>query len=493
MPILFEANPLDRAVTDGPDTPEQQAGRSAPKGVGRSQLVRGLDATAAASIIIGIVIGSGIFRTPDTVATIVGASGLIFVTYIVAGLLVLIGALCYAELGAMLPKAGGPYIYLREAFGDRMAFLLGWASFTITQVGSLAAVAVFFGELGGVIFEYGSNPVSIKAVAISAIVLLAFTNILGVRLAGNVQVAFTVFKLLALGAVIVVGIYLGSGEPTTLTPVFPTTFDLSIVGLVGLAMVPALFAYDGWTNANNVAEEIEDVQKNLPRALILGVTLVIGVYLLANFAYLWSLGLGGTQDSGGAAAANVFTDAFGDCIEIAGGCIPPAKLITGVIFISLFGSLNGQTISYPRLFYAMARDGLFFRGVDRTHPRFKTPHVAIIAQTIWAIFLVLFFGTFEELAEYVIFASFLFYALAVMGLIVLRVRRPEWERPYKVPLYPWLPLIFITVTLVFTVNLALESPVNSLIGIGLVLLGLPAYYVMKAIGGGPQDEEQEMP
>lgn len=467
-------------------THDETTGRSAP--AGRSQLVRGLDATAAASIIVGIVIGSGIFRTPNEVAATVGASGLIFVVYIVAGLLVLMGALCYAELGAMLPQSGGAYVYIREAYGDMPAFLLGWASFAVTQVGSVAAVAVFFGELGGVLFDYEST-LGINLMASAAIIVLAFTNTLGVRLAGHVQVAFTAFKIFALVSVIIVGIYLGRGEPLSLTPVFPNTIDLSVFQLIGLAMVPALFAYDGWTNANNVAEEIENPQRELPRALILGVTFIIAIYLVANFAYLWALGLDGTASADGRAAANVFEAAFGSCIAVAGGCIEPAKLITLIIFISLFGSLNGQTIAYPRMYYAMAKAGVFFRAAAYTHPRFKTPHYAIIAQTIWAIILV-FSGTFEFLIGLVIFASFLFYALAALAVILLRRRHPEWHRPYKVPLYPLLPILFIAVSAIFTLNLIIEKPRDSVLGAALVLVGIPVYYLLRRyMGAAPEDED----
>jgi basic amino acid/polyamine antiporter, APA family len=472
-------DPLDAAVA-GP--------RTAPAR-GRGQLVRGLDATAAAAIIVGIIIGSGIFRTPNVVADTVGATGLIFVVYIAAGLLVLMGALCYAELGTMLPKSGGAYIYFREAYGDMPAFLLGWTSFIITQVGSMAAVAVFFGELGGVLFGYGDSRVGITMVAAGAIILLAFTNIAGVRLAGHIQIGFTVFKVAALVAVILIGIYLGRGEPIALTPVFPTEWSFSTIQLIGIAMVPALFAYDGWTNANNVAEEIRDVRRNLPRALILGVLFVMGIYLLANFAYVWALGLDGLRGAGGRTAANVFETAFGTCIELGGRCLEPAKIITLVIFVSLFGSLNGQTISYPRIFYAMAKDGVFFRVMALTHGAYKTPHFAIAAQTVWAILLILFFGTFEGLLNLVIFASFLFYALAALALLVLRVRHPEWDRPYKVPLYPFLPVLFIALSLAFSLNFFLDDIGRGLQGLGLILIGIPFFYIWRAVYGGPLAKE----
>lgn len=458
-----------------------------PPRAGDPGLVRGLDSIAAASIIVGIIIGSGIFRTPNEVADAVGATGLIFVVYIGAGLLVFLGALCYAELGAMLPKSGGAYVYIREAFGDLPAFLLGWASFVVTQVGSIAAVAVFFGELGGILFGY-SGRFSVSLVAATGILVLAFTNILGVRLAGHIQVAFTAFKILALASVIVVGIYLGRGDPLALTPVWPTQFDLSVVSLIGVAMVPALFAYDGWTNANNVAEEIQDPQRNLPRAITLGVLFVIGIYTLANFAYVWGLGLEGMSASEGRAAANIFEAGFGPRIEIGSGSISSAGLITAVIFLSLFGSMNGQTIAYPRMFYAMAKDGVFFRFMTKTHPRFRTPYLAIIVQTVWAIILV-FSGTFEMLAQYVVFASFLFYGLAAAGLIVLRMRHPEWERPFKVPLYPWLPIVFVIATLAFTINLFVEQPLTSSLGLVGVLLGIPVFYAWRYFGRGPVNDE----
>lgn len=451
----------------------------APKGPG---LVRGLDATAAAAIIVGIVIGSGIFRTPNQLAGIVGHTGLIFVVYAIAGVLVFMGALCYAELGAMLPRSGGPYVYTREAYGELPAFLVGWASFTMTQVGSVAAVATFFGEQSGSLVGY-TGDFSVKTIAIGAIILLAVINILGVRLGGEVQVVFTGLKIAALVGVILVGIYLGTGDRLALTPVWPTSFDLSIWQAIGLAMVPALFTYDGWTNANNVAEEIKDPQRDLPKALAMGTLFVMAIYIVAHFAFVWALGLDGLIASDDQVAADVFTTAFSDDWSFR---LSPAQVITLVIAVSLFGSLNGQTLGYPRLFYAMARDGVLFRSWGKVHPRFHTPHVAIMAQTVWATVLVVF-GTFELLIELVIFASFLFYAANAGALIILRVRHPEWDRPYKVLAYPFVPILFIVATLAFTVNLAFGSPGRSAVGLLLVLAGIPVYYLFRRFGKGPAE------
>ncbi len=473
--------------------------------------MRGLDTFAAASVIMGIVIGAGIFRTPNEVAGIAGASGLIFVAFLIAGVLVMLGALCFAELGAMLPQSGGYYVYLQKAFGDMPAFLLGWSAFLMIQGAGMAAVAVFLGELGGILFGYGAGgslfsfslgflqvdgpPIMVSLVAASAIVLLGFTNILGVRPAGHVQVAFTLFKVTALIAVIVVGIYFGRGDPLEMTPVFPTTWNLDTFQIVGLAMIPALFTYSGWVNANTVAGEIQDVEKNLPRAIIMAVSFIIVIYLVTNFAYVWGLGLQGMIDSEAGVAAEVFEVGFGEGVTVAGYTIAPAAIITMIIFISLFGSLNGMSLAYPRMYYAMAKSGVFFNNAARTHPRFKTPHIAIVVQMVWVSLLV-FSGTFGDLVDLVVFSGFTFFMLTVVALVVLRFKRPDLPRPFKVPLYPVVPILFVVGGLAVLVNQIVGSPGNAIFALVLILLGVPVYYLWRHFGagpvaGGPEDEVGE--
>jgi basic amino acid/polyamine antiporter, APA family len=441
------------------------------------------------------VIGSGIFRTPNVAAGIAGATGIIFIAFLVAGLLVLLGALCFAELGTMLPKTGGYYVYLREAYGDLPAFLLGWSAFLMMNGAAMAAVASFFGELGASLFgqtltplwtvelpgaDWVGPPLAVSLLAAAAIGLLGFTNILGVRLAGRVQVGFAAFKVSALIAVIVVGIYLGRGDPISLTPVMPREWNLSTLQIIGLVMIPALFTYDGWVNANTVAEEIQDVEKTLPRAIVMAIFLIITVYLVANFAYLWALGLEGVATSERRVAADVFEAAFGNAFQIGSYEIAPAAVITFVIFISLFGSLNGMSLSYPRMYYAMARSGVFFRAFSFTHPRFKTPYLAIALQMVWVTVLV-FSGTFELLAQLVVFASFIFYALTAAALIVLRIRRPNARRPFRVPFYPFTPGIFIVGALAVVLNLTLDQPVFAGFAFLLILLGIPFYYLFRTL------------
>lgn len=515
MPTLFHRHPVGAPVASAPESNPGAKGspkrplflrRGEPLTGSKTELVRGLDTFAAASIIMGIVIGAGIFRTPNVVADIAGASGLIFVAFLLAGLLVMLGALCFAELGAMLPKSGGYYVYLQKAFGDMPAFLLGWSAFLMIQGAGMAAVAVFLGELGGILFGYGagpgvftleigsvviaSPPFMVSLVAAGAIVLLGLTNTLGVRLAGHVQVSFAVFKISALIAVIVVGIYFGRGEPLTLTPVFPTSWDFNTLQIVGLAMIPALFTYSGWVNANTVAEEIQDVEKTLPRAIIMAVTVIIAIYLVTNFAYLWAIGLEGVAQSEAGVAADVFTAAFGDSMQIGNWSVAPGAVITLIIFMSLFGSLNGMSLAYPRMYYAMAKSGVFFKNAARTHPRFKTPHLAIALQVVWVTILV-FSGTFERLLEFVVVSSFVFFTLTVIALIVLRINRPDLERPFKVPFYPVVPLLFILGSTAVLINQVLGSPVNSLITLVLIALGVPVFYLWRRFGTGPMEPEED--
>lgn len=479
--------------------------RRMPLPASKTQLVRGLDTFAAASVIMGIVIGAGIFRTPNVVADLAGATGLIFLAFLVSGALVLLGALCFAELGAMLPKSGGYYVYLQKAYGPMPAFLLGWSAFFMIQGAGMAAVAVFLGELGGILFGYSMQPLwsvalgtfewvgpplMVSLMAAGAIALLGFTNILGVRLAGHVQVAFTIFKISALVAVIVVGFYFGRGEPLGLTPVLPTQWNFNTLQIIGLAMIPALFTYSGWINANTVADEIQDVKRTLPRAIIMAVTLIIAIYLVTNFAYVWALGLDGMRAAEAGVAAEVFTVGFGEAITFGNASIAPAAIITLIIFMSLFGSLNGMSLAYPRMYYAMAKNGVFFRNIARTHPRFKTPHIAIAFQIVWVTVLV-FSGTFTFLIQLVVFASFIFFALTAAALIVLRVRHPEWDRPFKVPLYPVTPIVFIVASAAVLLNQITGQPVAAVFALTLIVTGIPVYFLWRRFGSGPVEEDDE--
>lgn len=449
------------------------------------RLVRALGWPAAASIVVGIVIGSGIFRTPDLVAREVGTTGLILLVWIIGGLLVLAGALSYAELGAMMPNAGGAYVYMREAYGPLPAFLTGWASLISNNTAALAAVASFFGEMFTDVFglprDFGPwDDGRARIVAIAGVMGLTWANVRGVRVGGNIQIVFTALKLGALAFIVLVGFALAGDGAARLTPVWPATWSLGLVESVGIAMVAVLFTYDGWTNANNVAEEIKNPGRNLPKALLLGTLLVTFVYVVANLCYMWVLSAEGLAGAGGRTAAATMTETVGRA---------GATFVTGAILISLFGTLNGQCLAYPRIYFAMARDRLFFRAAAEVHPRFHTPHFSLAIQAVLAVLFILWVD-YEFLINLVIFSAFLFYAAAVGAVFVLRRKRPDLPRPYRTWGYPWVPAAFIALSAVFLVISFAEAQTArvdlgfvefgvkaSVLGLLVILAGVPVYYL----------------
>lgn len=443
-------------------------------------LLRSLGSWGAASIVVGTIIGSGIFLVPKTMINAVGSPVLVLAVFVVGGLLSLAGALTYAELGAALPHAGGEYVYLREAYGPFAAFLYGWTQFFVAKSGSIAA-------LGTAFFYYLSNfwpglqepmfavplvasqeafTVSYgQVLAIALIFFLGWVNFLGVRVGGAVQTSVTVLKIVLILAIVLLAALLGGGSTENLRSTVQHTG-----GVAGFfaALVAALWAYDGWNNLTMVSSEVREPQKNIPRSLIYGVMGVMAIYALTNVAYFYCLSASevAVSDRVASEAARGFLgESGGDAVAIAA-------------MISIFAALNGAILSGARVPYAMARDGYFFGAVGKVHPDHRTPHVAILALSLWGALLVLT-GSFEELFNYVIFASYILYALTAASVFVLRRKRPELDRPYRMFGYPWVPVLFIVLSSALVLVTLVNAPRESMRGLGLISLGIPFYLVWR--------------
>ncbi len=446
-----------------------------------TELKRELGAWAAASIVVGTVIGSGIFLVPKTMILGVGTPSLVFVVWVVGGLLSLAGALSYAELSAALPEAGGEYVYLREAYGPLWGFLYSWTQLWVAKSGSIATLATgffvylanFFPFLNGVFYTVplplgpGGGPLQLQIgqlFAIVLILLLAWLNYFGVRLGGNVQVAVTAVKVALIAAIILAGLILGSPHaPGSQAPVVPLTF----AGFIA-ALVAALWAYDGWNNVSMVSSEIRNPQRNLPLALIAGTGAVICIYLLANWAYFHVLTAGEVAGADRVAAEmirKIFAGAGANAVSVAA-------------LISIFAALNGSILSGSRVPYAAAREGYFFRAIGEVHPTHRTPAVSIWVLSAWGAVLVLS-GKYDDLFNLVIFASWILYGMTAASVIVLRRKRPDLQRPYRTLGYPLIPLLFVIGATILVVQTAFSRPRESAIGIILICLGIPFFLYWK--------------
>ena len=417
-------------------------------------------------IVIGTVIGSGIFLVPSTVLRQTGGSvPVALLVWAVAGVLSLLGALTYAEMGAAKPDAGGLYVYIRDAFGPLPAFLYGWTAFFVIGSGSVATLAVAFTSYLRQFFPV--NPVTAKAVAVLVIVSIMAVNVRGVRQGADVQNVTTAIKA---GAIIVMSVLLlalGGGPAAPVTT--PVATEGSLFAGVGLAMIGVLWAYEGWQYATFSAGETVDPQRTFPRAMVLGTAILIAIYLLANVAYLAALGASGVM-----ASERVAADAVSAVLGSAAG-----KVIAAVILVSMFSAANGITLTAPRLYFSMARDRVFFAKLAEVHPRFGTPALAIVASSLWAMLLAIS-GTFEQLLTYVVFVGWIFYALGGLAIFVYRRRQPDMPRPFRTPGYPITPILFVASAVAIVLNTIVSQPGRAAVGLGLALLGVPAYYVWRS-------------
>ncbi len=431
-----------------------------------TELKRELGLLDATMINVGTMIASAIFIVPATIALQVHYSSLAVLVWIVGGVVSLLGALSVAELGAAYPEAGGQYAYLREAYGPVWGYLYGWAGFAVINSASIAAIAVGFAQYLG--FFVPLSPAGVKGVAILSIAALTVINCLGVRLGATVQNVMTILKMGALAALILLAVVLPGGSPAHFAPVWPEGALGPLIAPFGLAMVSALWAYDGWIETTYVGSEVQDPGRNLPISIILSTLIVIALYVLVSAAYIYVVPIGRMAGS---------TLVASDAAQILMGPVG-ATFVVLAILVSTLGSNNGIILTAARIPYAMARGGLFFRWGARVHPRFGTPVLALVAESAIGAALTLT-GTYVQLTTYVVFASFLFYAMSSGAVIRLRARAPDLPRPYRTWGYPVTPIVFIAFATWLVGNTILEAPRDAGIGAGLILLGLPGYFYWK--------------
>jgi APA family basic amino acid/polyamine antiporter len=436
-----------------------------------SSLPRRLGLWSAVAVVIGTTIGSGIFRSPAGIADRLPGPLPLLVVWVIGGVLALCGALTLAEVAGAFPHTGGIYVFLREGWGRLPAFLFGWSEFVVIRAAALGAIAVTFAEylLRLLNLDPGVAPYDSYAhyIAAAAILLMAGVNILGVRLSSIVQNTTTIAKYF--GLVIIIILALAIGLPRTdgghFTPAAPAgSFSIAAFGL---ALVSVLWAYDGWADLTFMSGEVKDPRRNLPRALILGAVAIIVVYLLANIAYLAVMPVGEVRHSP-LVATDVATRLIGD---------PGRIFVALTVVLSTFGTLNGSILTSPRIFFAMADDGLFFRKVASVHPKYETPYVAImVAACLGAGFVLL--RTFEQLADTFVTAIIPFYALGVASIYVFR-RRADYDPPFRTPGYPVVPALFVLATIYLLANAIIDegSRWPTLAIIGVILLGIPVYYL----------------
>jgi len=482
------------------------------------KLVRGLGLLDASMIVVGSMIGSGIFITSAESARLVASPGWLLMAWALAGLLTITGALCCAELAAMMPHAGGQYVFLREAYGPPAGFLFGWSLLLVIQTGTIAAVAVAFARFMGVLAPqisesnyivppvhlFGSYAISLSTaqlVAVVLILLLTVTNTRGLKTGKLIQNTFTLTKTAALAGLILVGLLLGwnsmsaaytsswwhpaanGWSPQVVQPGLTATGTSALLMLLGLAMVGPLFAQSAWNNVTFTGSEIRDPGRNLPRALLIGCLAVVALYLLANVAYIVTLPLATIQKPPNSVATATMQAVFGR---------PGTILMAVAIMISTFGCNNGLILAGARVYYAMARDNLFFKRVGLLN-RLHVPAVALVVQGVWAAFLtvprtvtndpltgtVTYGNVYTQLLEYIVSADLVFYALMVGAVIIMRRKSANLERPYRTPGYPVVPLIYISLALLLVIDLALLKAQTSGIGYLLVLTGIPVYFIWR--------------
>lgn len=455
-------------------------------------LVRRMTLFDSTSLVIGGVLGSGIFMTSGLVGVRLPSPALILGVFLVGGVITLSGALSFAELGAMCPQAGGQYVYLREAYGPWAGFFFGWIFFWVIQCGGLAALAVAFADYAGIflgasfsrpLFHLGLAGISwslapAQLLAVGAIIVLNVVNAYGIKIGTAIQNAFTVLRLAAVAVFVAGGLIILARRPggLALARFAEGSGHVSLSGF-GLALVAVLWAYDGWYSVSCTAEEVQDPKRTIPLSLILGTATVTAIYLLLNAVYFLALPLDriiGVERIGETAAAAIFGARGG-------------SVMSGLIALTIFGCLSATMIYGPRVFFAMSRDGLFFSSLKDVHPRYRVPAKAIAGQALWACLLCLS-GKFQALIEFVVFALVLFFAASGLAVIVLRHRQPERERPYRAWGYPFLPALFVAINLAVFFNRIIAQPRESLGGLIILALGVPAYFYWRSRRERPGQE-----
>jgi basic amino acid/polyamine antiporter, APA family len=429
----------------------------------RSELPRVLGFMSVVGILVGTVIGSGIFVSPNRIAQLVQSPQLILAVWVVGGVLTFFGALAFAELGAAFPQAGGMYVYLREAYGRPVAFLFGWTLFLVIDSGAIATLSVAF-STRYLPYFVPLTPLASKLVSLALIGVLVAVNCLGVRYGALLQNLLMLVKFGAILAVSVVVFLFANGNTANWVQPGPAAVSGNLVANFGAALVLSLWAYKGWEAVTFSSGEIKRPERNIPIGLVAGTLVVVLLYVATNLAYLYALPAGDIAKSSRIAA---------DVMNLAVGPIG-ATIIAAVILFSITGAANGNILTAPRVFFAMARDGLFFRKFADLHPTLLTPHLSIIATGAWAGLLSVS-GTFEQLATYVVFGQWIFFGLTVAAVIVLRRKRPDLPRAYRTWGYPVTPIVFILAALYISASTLITQPLNALAGLGIILAGVPAY------------------
>jgi APA family basic amino acid/polyamine antiporter len=411
------------------------------------------------------VIGSGIFLTPGAVVRSSGSGGVALVVWTIGGVLSLLGALTFAELGASNPDSGGMYAYLKDAFGPLLAFLYGWTMFLVIGSGSLATLAAAFPRYLAVFIPL--SPAAANGAAVLMIALVTVLNIRGTRQSANVQGAATALKaaVIVLLALLLVAMSAGGGQPIVW---WPERFSPATIGGAATGMIGVLWAYEGWQYVTFSAGETMDPQRTFGRGIVIGTAALVGIYVLANVGYFSALGVDGVASS-----SRVASDAAAMVLGASAG-----KVVAAVILVSIFSAANGLALTLPRLFFAMARDRVFFARLAVVHPRFGTPAAAIFGTALWSSVLVLS-GSFEQLLTYVVFMSWLWFALAALAIFAYRRRDPDAVRPFRTPGYPVTPILFVLAALGIVINTIVAQPVQSIAGLGLAVTGIPAYFVWR--------------
>ena len=467
----------------------------------QTEFVKAISRLDATALVVGSMIGSGIYIVSADILRQVHTPGLLLLVWALSGVVTLMGALSYGELAAMFPKAGGQYIYLREAISPLFGYLYGWTLFMVIQTGTIAAVAVAFARFTSVLWPsltpdvypgLGTTitfpqPIGAIAVglspqrlfAIASVVLLTWVNVRGVRTAAIIQTSLTAIKVATLAAVVLLGLSIGRHAEAIAANFGPNfwpagSLTWATLPVIGAAMVGSLFSMDAWNNVGFAAGELKHPEKDVPIAMALGTLIVTTLYVLANVGYLHVLPpdsiANAPQDRVGTAALEAIFGSSG------------LYIMAVAIMISTFGCNNGLILSGARVYYAMARDNLFFRSTGRLHPTYRTPALALIVQGIWTCVLCLS-GTYGQLLDFVIFAAVLFYLVTAIGLFALRAKRPDAPRPVKAPLYPWLPAAYVVVTALISIDLLVKKTTYAGLGFLIVALGVPVYFVWRSVVG----------
>jgi basic amino acid/polyamine antiporter, APA family len=459
--------------------------------------VRAITRLGAVSLVAGSMIGAGIFIVPAEMMRTVASPGVFLLAWIVGGIVTIAGAITFSELAGLFPRAGGLYVYLREGISAPFGFLYGWTLFTVIWSGGIAAASVGFARYAGVLLPAISpdvfwgftihpagGPITIglspqRILAVAAIALLTWINVMGVARAARIQTALTALKVLAIAGIVLLGLTFWR-SPVAVAANFGHSFwpagglTPAMLTALGVAIVAPIFTFDGWYSACFAAGELKDPRRDLPFALVAGVGFVVVLFFLTNVAYLSVLPAGAIEHASEDRVASAALEAmFG----------PTGRYVMAfIVTVSVFGLNNGLLLGGARIYYAMARDRLFFARAGELHPRYRTPAFALVLQAAWISILCLS-GTYNQLVEYVTFASVLFWGLTGIGLFVLRIRRPEAERPVRAWGYPWLPALFVVASLGIAINLLVQRPQNTLPGLIIVALGIPVYYWQRRRSG----------